>query len=82
MSKECSCSRTASVTAKCADRATVCVEGFERDGYVPEGLGIGGGDYVTFIWCLDCGLIQGFVPPSADHVSLVMAAEDEDGEGW
>ena len=32
--------------------------GKENDGYVPVGVGIGGGDYVDFTYCLECGKIQ------------------------
>jgi hypothetical protein len=31
-------------------------------GYVPDDLGIGGGDDVHFAYCLDCGQIQGTFP--------------------
>lgn len=37
-------------------------EGFSHDGYVPDGLGIGGGDYLNFSFCLDCGQMQGEFP--------------------
>ena len=33
-----------------------------RDGYVPNSIGIGGGDYIEFNFCLDCGQIQGTFP--------------------
>ncbi len=32
------------------------------DGYVPNDLGIGGGDYVEFRLCLNCGQMQGNYP--------------------
>src|SRR5262249_30482124 len=31
-------------------------------GYVPRALGIGGGDDVPFLYCLDCGQIRGTFP--------------------
>jgi hypothetical protein len=31
-------------------------------GYVPSGVGVGGGDYLKFDYCLDCGQIQGKWP--------------------
>jgi hypothetical protein len=34
----------------------------ETNDYVPERVGIGGGDYVAFEYCLDCGQIQGRFP--------------------
>jgi hypothetical protein len=52
--------RLASVTAKCSDLCTVHLTNYdhERHGYVPGDMGIGGDDYVCFVWCLDCGKIQ------------------------
>ncbi len=39
------------------------------DGYVIRNIGIGGGDYVTFSYCLDCGQIQGNFPvPTNDEL--------------
>jgi hypothetical protein len=34
----------------------------EGDGYVPKGIGLGGGDYVKGDLCLDCGQLQGEWP--------------------
>ena len=36
----------------------------EKDGYVPNDIGIGGGDYIEFDYCLKCGQIQGEFPLS------------------
>jgi hypothetical protein len=50
-----------SITAKSSDLNSVTIgpdNAYESDGYVPKGIGIGGGDYVEFDWCLDCGQIQ------------------------
>jgi hypothetical protein len=30
--------------------------------YVPRDMGIGGGDYMEFSYCLECGKIQGKFP--------------------
>jgi hypothetical protein len=35
---------------------------FSHRGYVPDDMGIGGGDYVEFDYCLQCGQIQGRFP--------------------
>jgi hypothetical protein len=43
--------------------------GNSRDGYVPSGLNIGGGDYLEFDMCLDCGQHQGVFPVAEDAVS-------------
>jgi hypothetical protein len=54
--------RIASVSAKCSDLCGVVINGRTHEGYVPDDLGIGGGDYVEFRWCLDCGVIGGDWP--------------------
>jgi len=36
--------------------------GIEKDGYVPSGICIGGGDYMSFAYCLECGMIQDDFP--------------------
>jgi len=33
-------------------------EYYELNDYVPTDIGIGGGDYIEFSYCLDCGQIQ------------------------
>lgn len=60
--QRCSSERVASVTSKSSDCNGVVVGNRSYDGYMPEGMGIGGGDYVEFQWCLDCGQIQGKWP--------------------
>ena len=57
-----------SVWAKCSDACMVKCDGKKKDGYVPSGLGIGGGDYIEFELCLRCGRVLGnlFPAPQAD----------------
>jgi hypothetical protein len=44
------------------------INGLELDGYVPNDLNIGGGDYIEFDVCLDCGQMQGQYPlPESQH---------------
>lgn len=40
--------------------------GYDLNDYVPDDIGIGGGDYVEFSYCLDCGMIQGDFPVLPD----------------
>jgi hypothetical protein len=34
----------------------------ERNNYVPYDMGIGGGDYIEFSFCMNCGQIAGKWP--------------------
>ena len=52
------------MSAKTSDRCHVAIltsddtDDKEHSGYAPQDMGIGGGDYVCFAWCLECGKIQ------------------------
>ena len=59
MTCKCGSERIARVSAKCSDMCVVTVGAEEHEGYVPHDFGIGGGDYISFSYCLDCGQIQG-----------------------
>jgi len=59
---KCSSNRVASISAKCSDLCFVHIQGEEHDGYVPDDMGIGGGDYVEIDLCLNCGTVQGEWP--------------------
>ena len=56
--------RLALILARCSDMCSVDLAGKHSHGYVPRDLGIGGGDDVHFLYCLDCGQIQGTFPVS------------------
>lgn len=60
----CKSIRSARVSAKCSDLCNMSVQESDvvHDGYVPSKMGIGGGDYVEFSYCLDCGQMQGKFP--------------------
>jgi len=60
--KQCSSERSASIAAKSSDRNSGEIDGVEFEGYVPDDIGIGAGDYIWFEWCLDCGQIIGDFP--------------------
>ncbi len=60
--KRCNSQRVARISSKSSDCNYVSLRDSETDGYVPRDMGIGGGDYVEFCWCLDCGQIQGKFP--------------------
>jgi len=60
---KCGSDRIISVNAKCSDCCSIQLpSGEEVEGYIPGDLNIGGGDYVEFEFCMDCGLIQGQFP--------------------
>jgi hypothetical protein len=54
----CGSKRIASVNGKTSDCCCVHYKNADSDGYVPGDIGIGGGDYIEFDYCLDCGRIQ------------------------
>ena len=60
--QRCGAPRLARVLARCSDMCSIDLAGKHRSGYVPRDLGVGGGDDVHFIYCLDCGQIQGTFP--------------------
>jgi hypothetical protein len=67
------------VSGKCSDLSSVQVrddEGkivSEKDGYVPYGLGVGGGDYIELKIDLETGKIEDFDPEKVKE-----ALRDED----
>jgi hypothetical protein len=60
--QRCGSSRLASVLAHCSDLCSIDLAGRPHHGYVPQDLGIGGGDDVQMTYCLDCGQIRGAFP--------------------
>lgn len=48
-------------------------EGFTYEGYVPEGLEIGKGDYIEFTYCAQCGAIQDGFPKNPEELDEEMA---------
>ncbi len=75
----CKSERLGTVSAKCDDRCSVTIgESDNHSDYVPQGVGIGGGDYIEFSWCLDCGQIQGKFPLPVSAMELTSDATEED----
>ena len=76
---ECEHKRTARISGKCADMAGFAADMkdgtmVEGDGYAPRGLGVGGGDYISVTFCMDCGKVQGAEFPMDDE-AVKMAME-------
>lgn len=70
----CENKRIASVNAKCSDMCYIeFPDGTDSETYVPCDIGIGGGDYIRFNYCMSCGKIQGNFP-------VEIPKKDDDGE--
>lgn len=74
----CTHKRIADVTGKCSDMFNATVNGIEYSDYVPDDMGIGGGDYMRFSYCLDCGQIQGDFPLPETEIERNANEEDDD----
>lgn len=60
--QRCGSHRVADAGGKCSDMSNFSMGNIDHDGYVPDGVGIGGGDYLEITYCLDCGQLQGRYP--------------------
>lgn len=60
--QRCKSTRVADISTKCSDRCNVVIGNYNKSDYSPSDMGVGGGDYVRFRWCLECGQIQGEWP--------------------
>lgn len=49
----------------------------EFSGYVPEDLGIGGGDDISLVLCLNCGQIQNWKPIPQDKLDSVFSVDND-----
>lgn len=59
-----------SITGKCSDLFTMVSLIHDKEFgpyYVPDNIGIGGGDYIDFEYCTECGQIQGEFPVYLDE---------------
>jgi len=66
--QRCSSDRVAHVKGKTADMCMYDYKDLGRDDYVPRDVGIGGGDFVEFSYCLECGQMQGNWPITEEVV--------------
>ena len=65
---KCGSDRIMNINGKCSDLCMASYKDLEKDGYVPDGIRIGGGDEVTFSYCLECGMIQDSFPVDEQEV--------------
>lgn len=75
---KCQSERVASVGAKCSDMCSYDLGDVKMHGnyYVPDDMGIGGGDYIEFAWCLNCGKIQGKFPLPESKIENKISDEE------
>ena len=71
--QQCKSKRLNSILAGASDRFSSHSDEQNYQGYVPEDMGIGGGDNVKFTYCMNCGQIQGKFPVHPE----VYSEEDE-----
>ena len=62
------CTNFVSIQGKTSDMCFTVFEGCERDYYVPDIPGLGGGDYLELDICIDCGKLQGWNEADARQV--------------
>ena len=81
----CESGRVASLSGKCSDMFGLDMGDLtvEND-YVPGDFGIGGGDYIQFAYCLDCGKIQGDFPLEETELEVggIDKEDDEESDDW
>jgi hypothetical protein len=81
--KSCSSEAVISITAKCSDLFSVTFYGINIEGYVPEGIGVGGGDYIKITYCASCGMNQSDqFPISSQHLDEVFSPEEEEVDDY
>lgn len=66
------------IQGKCSDCFVMWQDNKEYMGYVPDDVGIGGGDEVEFKYCLECGQIQDKFPVTDSQVWDEMDDEQEE----
>lgn len=76
--QECESDRIAHINGKVSDTFYAEMGDNEHEGYVPMDMGIGGGSYIRFTYCLECGQIQGDFPLEETDVETGVDSDDED----
>ena len=60
--QNCKSDRIVSMYGKVSDLCSVAIGENEHQGFVPDDMGVGGGDDLDFEYCADCGQLQGEFP--------------------
>lgn len=66
----CGSKRIAQVTGKSSDCSNIQIDNQEHDGYIPDDMPFGGGDYIKFKVCLECGHMIGDWPCPKTELEL------------
>lgn len=76
--------RIACVSGKTSDMCSVTMSSpadeddiVEQVGYVPGDMNIGGGDYIEFRFCLECGQIQAEYPTPLTEMEIRAGLSEE-----
>lgn len=75
--QKCNSSRVVMVSAKCNDLCVVKISGYGVDGYVPDDMNMGGGNYVEINLCLECGHVQGEWPVPETELERKKALKEQ-----
>ena len=74
--QRCNSERILFAGCKCSDMFGASIGSLQIGGYVPNDLGIGGGDYLEIGLCLDCGQLQGKFPLPISRVEQDISDEE------
>lgn len=74
--QHCKSERVINIVGKCSDCFSAFINDKSHDGYVPNDLGIGGGDYIEFSYCLECGQMQGEFPLPSSKLEKGLSDND------
>ena len=78
----CSSKRLLAVGGKTSDMFNANFQNADYEGYVPNDLGIGGGDYIDIEICLDCGKVQGIAKAEDPEFYTNAKEVAEEDEEW
>lgn len=76
--QRCGGGRIVDICAKCSDCCSCSLANDGKkcgNGYVPGDMGVGGGDYVEFSLCLDCGQVQAEFPVAETELERFVPME-------
>jgi hypothetical protein len=71
--QRCQSERILSASGKCSDCFSAFYQDESVDGYVPYDINVGGGDYIEFKLCMDCGQVQGQFPVAQEVITEALS---------